>query len=96
MSLREALTKVVPDMPLPWYDDTNPDWTDTIDFLVAAPAFLPDESWCDCDYEPVRGIKAGRHLPSCRYGIVLDYLDIADPRVTHTPSTDLPTQETAP
>jgi len=41
---------------------------------------LPDPSWCDCDYEPVRGIKAGRHLPSCRYGIVLDYLDIADPR----------------
>jgi hypothetical protein len=41
---------------------------------------LPDPSWCDCNYEPVRGIKAGRHLPSCRYGIVLDYLDISDPR----------------
>lgn len=41
---------------------------------------LPDPSWCDCDREPIRGIKAGRHLPSCRYGVVLDFLDIRDPR----------------
>jgi len=47
---------------------------------AAPPPALPDPSWCDCNYEPVRGIKAGRHLPSCRYGIVLDYLDISDPR----------------
>jgi phage tail protein X len=41
---------------------------------------LPDPAWCDCDRDPVYGIKAGRHLPSCRYGVVLDYLDIHDPR----------------
>jgi hypothetical protein len=41
---------------------------------------LPSEDLCDCDSEPIRGIKAGRHLPSCRYGIVIDWLDIRDPR----------------
>jgi hypothetical protein len=40
-------------------------------------AALPtiDPSYCDCNYEPIRGIKAGRHLPSCRYGIIEDWLD---------------------
>ncbi len=51
------------------------------DFDRGEPAVrLPDPSWCDCNSEPIRGIKAGRHLPSCRYGVVLDYLDIHDPR----------------
>lgn len=58
---------------------------DLAEHLVAALAQRLDEDWCDCNYEPVYGIKAHRHLPSCRYGIVLDYLDIEDPRAKEAP-----------
>ena len=34
---------------------------------------------CDCNH-PMYGPAKDRHLPSCRYGIVMDYLDIRDPR----------------
>lgn len=44
-----------------------------------AKPMLPDVSWCDCNH-PLYGPAKDRHLPSCRYGIVMDYLDIADPR----------------
>lgn len=37
-----------------------------------------DPSWCDCDDEPRRGISAGRHMTTCRYGIIEDYLDSSD------------------
>ena len=43
--LRKRLTEVVDDMPLPWYDELDPDWTETIDYLVAALS----ESKCGCN-----------------------------------------------
>lgn len=53
------------------------------------PERLPDIAWCDCDSAPVYGIEADRHLPSCRYGIVMDFLDIRDPRASL--ASDTPT-----
>lgn len=46
------------------------------------------EDYCDCNYEPVRGIKAGRHLPSCRYGIIEDWelgmrQELSEPEPSH-------------
>ena len=37
---------------------------------------LPKE-WCDCPPYPHLGIGKYKHLPSCRYGIVEDFFDIA-------------------
>jgi hypothetical protein len=31
-----VLTKSLPEAPMPWYDESNPDYTEAIDFLVAA------------------------------------------------------------
>ena len=43
----------------------------------ARAALTPD--YCDCNYAPVRGVEAKRHLPSCRYGIIEDFLDSLPP-----------------
>jgi hypothetical protein len=51
-------------------------------------------SYCDCNYKPVRGIAAGRHLPSCRYGIIEDYLEAVPP--THPQSPYDPDPLTVP
>ena len=41
-----------------------------------APGSIIDPAWCDCpEGYPNYGIGKYKHLPSCRYGIVEDWLD---------------------